>query len=272
VIGAAVLAEVGHPHIGWIGVAASLVLIAVAAVLSRGEQLGLERSIAWAALRAAIQLGAIGAGLGLVLADDAPLVWSILWVLAMVVIGGVTVGRRVPSVPGLVPLATAALGGALAVSLAVVFGFGMFDLEPRTLVPSAGMLLGNGIGATVLAARRTLLELDDHRDEVEVRLSLGLPGPAAVRPHVREALRTAVTPQIEQTKIVGLIALPGTMTGLLLAGVDPIDAVAVQGAVMFLILGSVAITSVVVGRGVARRLLTPDHRLVLPPGGVSSGA
>jgi putative ABC transport system permease protein len=266
---AAVLAEVGHPHIGGVGVAASLVLIVVAAAVSWRERLGLERSIAWAATRAAVQLGVIGAGLGLVLADDAPLVWSILWVVAMVVIGGVTVGRRVPAVPGLTVVATAALGGALAVSLAVVFGFGMFELEPRTLVPSAGMLLGNGIGATVLAARRTLLELDDHRAEIEVRLSLGLTGPAAVRPHVREALRTAVTPQIEQTKIVGLIALPGTMTGLLLAGVDPLDAVAVQGAVMFLILGSVAITGVVVGRGVAHRLLTPDHRLVLPPAPVS---
>jgi putative ABC transport system permease protein len=73
-----------------------------------------------------------------------------------------------------------------------------------------------------------------------------------------------MTPQIEQTKIVGLVALPGTMTGLLLAGVDPVDAVLTQTVVMFLILGSVAVTSVVVGRGVARRLVTSDDRLEVP--------
>jgi putative ABC transport system permease protein len=78
---------------------------------------------------------------------------------------------------------------------------------------------------------------------------------------VRTALRTALTPQIEQIKAVGLIALPGAMTGLVLAGVEPVDAVRVQLAVMYLILGSVATSVTVVGLGLARRLFTPDHRL-----------
>ena len=78
-----------------------------------------------------------------------------------------------------------------------------------------GMLMGNAIAATVMAARRTFDEIAEHRAEVEVRLSLGIPGPVAVRPYVGAALPTAITPQVEQTKIVGLVALPGTMTGLL---------------------------------------------------------
>jgi putative ABC transport system permease protein len=252
------------PEVNPWGVAASLLLIAAAVVLSRRSQLGLERSIAWATLRATVQLLAIGAGLGLVLAEGAPLAWSWVWVVAMIAIGGATVARRVAQVPGMFSLAAGALAVALGASLAVVFGFAMYELTPRTLVPTAGMLLGNGIGATVLAARRTLTEIADHRDQVELRLALGQTGPAAVRPQVRESLRTATTPQVEQTKIVGLIALPGTMTGLLLAGVDPIDAVLVQLAVMFLILGSVAITTTIVSQGIARRVLTPDHRLELP--------
>ena len=151
-----------------------------------------------------------------------------------------------------------------------MFGFGIFPVEPRAIVPAAGMLLGNAIGATVLAARRTYVEVVDHRDQVEVRLALGSSGHDAVRPHVSDALRTAMTPQIEQTKIVGLVALPGTMTGLLLAGVDPVDAVLTQTVVMFLILGSVAVTSVVVGRGVARRLVTSDDRLEVPGTGAAA--
>ncbi|MEZ5183020.1 MAG: ABC transporter permease [Acidimicrobiales bacterium] len=257
------------PDVSVLGVAASSVLILIAAAISWRERLGIERSIAWAAIRATVQLLAIGSALGLVLADDAPIAWAWAWVVAMVLIGGIVVSRRVPEVPGLLPLACGAISVALGTSLAVVFGFGMYGLEPRTLVPTAGMLLGNGIGSTVLAARRTATAIDEHRDQVEVRLSLGQTGADAVRPHLRDALVTANTPQIEQTKIVGLIALPGTMTGLLLAGVDPLDAVLVQLAVMFLILGGVAITSVIVGRGVARRLITPDQRLVRPrpPGG-----
>lgn len=250
------------PDVSVVGVAASTILILIAAAISWRERLGLERSIIWAASRATVQLLVIGSALGLVLAPDAPIFWSWLWVAAMVVIGGVVVSRRVPEVPGLLRLACGAITVALGTSLAVVFGFGMYELVPRTLVPTAGMLLGNSIGSTVLAARRTATAIDEHRDQVEVRLSLGWTGEAAVRPHLRDALVTANTPQIEQTKIVGLIALPGTMTGLLLAGVDPVDAVLVQLAVMFLILGGVAITSVIVGRGVARRTITADQRLL----------
>jgi len=253
------------PDVGVVGVVASLLLIVVAIVISWRERLGLERSIAWAATRMAVQLLAIGGALRLVLAEDASLAWSWLWVAAMVVIGGIVVTRRSPGVEGLFGLACGAIALASAASLAVVFGFGMFPLEPRTLVPTAGMLLGNGIGSTVLAARRTLAEIDEHREEIEVRLSLGRSGAEAIRPHVREALRTATTPDIERTKIVGLIALPGTMTGLLLAGVDPLDAVMVQMAVMFLLLGSGAITNVMVSRGIARKLITSDHRLVRVP-------
>ncbi len=248
------------------GVAASLLLILAAIAISWREGLGLERSIAWAATRATGQLVAIGFGLALVIDDGASIVWSWLWVAAMVVIGGAVVARRVPQLPAMFRLGAGALAVAITASLAVVFGFSMYELTPRTLVPTAGMLLGNAIGSTVLAARRTLVEIDEHRDQIEVRLALGQRGPAAIRAQLREALRTANTPQIEQTKIVGLIALPGTMTGLLLAGVDPLEAVQVQLAVMFLILGGVAITSVIVARGVAHRLVTGDDRLALPPG------
>jgi putative ABC transport system permease protein len=253
--------------IGIGGVAASLVLIVVAIVLSLRNRLGLERTIAWATFRAFVQLAIIGGALGLVLSPHASLVWSYLWVLAMIVVGGATVANRAKGVPGLFWLAILALSLAEGVSLLVVFGLGIFPLEARTIVPTAGLLLGNAISSTVLAARRSVTELHEHRAQIEVRLSLGQSGPDAVRPHLREALRTAVTPQIEQTKIVGLVALPGAMTGLLLAGVKPLAAVEVQSAVMFLILGSVVITSVVVGQGVAHRLLTPEHQLDADLGG-----
>ena len=249
--------------VGPLGVAASLTLILIAVALSWRERLGLGRSIMWAATRAIAQMLVIGAALGLVLDGDTPIVWSWVWVAAMVTVGSATVASRVPGTAGVFPITWFALGAAVGTSLAVVFGFEIFPLEARTLVPTAGMLMGNAIGATVLAVRRTTTEVREHRDEIEVRLALGQPGRTALRPHLAEAMRTSITPQIEQTKIVGLIALPGTMTGLLLAGVDPLDAVLTQTVIMFLILGSVAVTSVIVGRGIAARLVTSDHRLVV---------
>lgn len=255
--------------IGWSGLVASGALLAIAVAVSVGRRLGLERSLLWAGARMVVQLLAVGLVLDAVFDADAPLAWSWAWVGVMVVVAGETVRRRAPEVPGLGLLAGLAFTFGGGVALLVLFGLGVFDVEPRTVVPSAGLVIGNSLAATVLVARRALGELRDHRDEVEVRLALGLPAADATAPYLREAMRTAILPQIESTKAVGLIALPGAMTGLILAGVDPIDAVKVQAAVMFLILGAVATAVAVVGLGVRRRLCTPDHRLA--PAVFSSG-
>jgi putative ABC transport system permease protein len=248
--------------IGIEGVAASLVLVAVAIGLSLRQGLGIERTIAWAATRALVQLVAVGYALTLILDDDAPTIFAIVWVLAMVVVAAVTVRARAPEVPGVLSVAFLALGAATVATLGVLFGLGVFPFEPIAIVPLAGMMIGNSMAATVSAARRVVAEHADHRLEVEARLALGQPWSEASRPYVRAAVRVALTAQIESTKTVGIIALPGAMTGLILAGVDPLDAVLVQVAVMYLILGAAATTTAIVGNGVARRLFTPDHRLI----------
>lgn len=248
--------------IGWDGLAASLILVAVAVVLSTWRRLGLERTMLWACARALGQLLLVGYALGALIDDDAPVAWSWAWVVGMVLFAAVTVQRRAPEVPGSLGLALAATSSSAALSLAVVFGFGVYDAEPRAIIPIAGMMVGNSISGTVQSARRVIAELTDHRPEVEARLALGQPWSEASRTYVRAALRTALLSQIESTKAVGLVFLPGAMTGLILAGADPVDAVLVQAAVMFLILGCVATNATVVGLGLTRRLFTPDHRLV----------
>jgi len=248
--------------IEWPELAASLVLVAVAVALSMVRSLRLERTILWAAARAAVQLLLVGFALEAVF--DRTIAWSWAWVFAMVAFAADTVRRRAPEVPGVMMLSLVAFGAAAVVTLGVLFGLSVFPLEPQTLIPLAGMMVGNAMTATVLVARRVLEELRDKRDEVEARLALGLPSAEAAQPYVRAALRTALIPQIETTKSVGLVFLPGAMTGLILAGVDPLDAVRVQIAVMYLVLGSVATTVTIVGLGVQRRLFTADHRLTVP--------
>ncbi|MCU1353870.1 MAG: hypothetical protein JWM05_3079 [Acidimicrobiales bacterium] len=247
--------------IGWSGLAISLVLIGVAAGLSIGQRLHLERTIVWASTRALLQLLAVGSVLGAILDPGRPVALAWGWVLLMVLIAALTVRQRAPEVPGITPVAFGAMAASAAMGLGVLFGLGIFPMQGRTVVPLAGMLIGNSMASTVSASRRIVAELSEKRAEVEARLALGLAWPDAARPHVRAALRTALLPQIESTKVVGLVALPGAMTGLILAGVPPVSAVKVQAAVMFLILGGVATTATVVARGLTRRLFTPDHRL-----------
>jgi len=247
--------------IGLGGLAISGILIAVALALSLVRRLGLEKDLLVAAVRALVQLLIVGFALRIVVDDDDPLVFTWVWVVLMVVVAAWTVRRRAPEVPNVIPLALVSFTAAAIVSLGVLFGLGVFEPTGRAIVPLAGMMVGNSMTATVVVARRIVAEARDHRDLIEARLALGFSSHDAFAPHLREALRTGLVPQIETTKTVGLIALPGAMTGLILAGVEPVDAVRVQVAVMYLVLGSVSTTAAVMALGLTKGLFTSDHRL-----------
>jgi putative ABC transport system permease protein len=227
--------------IGWTGMATSLVLIVIAVALSWFNHLGLERSMLWAALRAAAQLLVVGSALTLVFDATASIWWAWAWVAGMIVVAAATVRWRAREVPGAFSLALVALIAVAVVSLGTIFWLGIFPLEAQAIIPLAGMNIGNAMAACVVVSRRIVAGMADNRDEIEA----------------------ALLPQIESTKAVGLIALPGAMTGLILAGVAPAQAVRIQVAVMYLILGSVATSVTVVGIGLTRRLFTSDHRMVV---------
>ena len=252
-------------EVGYGGLAISLVLVAVAVGLSLWLRLRLERELVTSVTRALIQLLIVGAALGLIIDPDTPLIWSWLWVAGIVVFAAATVRRRAPAVPGLFWIALVGNGATAVVGFAVAFGLGIFPVAGRTLVPIAGMLVGNAMKSGIVAAERLVEALAEGRPEVEARLALGQTSLKASRPIVRQTLRVALSPQIENTKGLGLVFLPGAMTGLILAGVDPADAVLVQLAIMYLMLGGVATTTVIIVLGAVRRLFTSDHRLVALP-------
>ena len=247
--------------IGLWGLAMSGILVAVAVAVSLWRQLGLERSLLWAATRALVQLLVVGWALRLIVDDDDPLIWSFLWLVMMVSVAAYTTWRRASDVPAVLPLSMLAYAASATATLGVLFGLGVYELEGRTIVPLAGIVVGNSLSATVLVSRQLFAAADDHRDLIEARLALGLSAADAFRPDLRESLRTALVPQIETTKAVGLIALPGAMVGLILAGTDPAIAVRVQLSVMYLVLGSVATTTAVMSLGISRKLFTASQQL-----------
>lgn len=251
--------------VSFVGLALASSLVVVAIALSMWQRLGLERQILWASIRALVQLLAVGVVLTILLRPGQSLWWSIAWVIAMLPFAAHVVAQRAPEVPRVRWLALAAFSVTSFVILGLLFGLRVFPLEPRTLVPLAGMMIGNSMTATVLVATRIVAEFGEKRPLIEARLALGFRATEAFRPYLRSALKTALVPQIETTKAVGIVFLPGAMTGLILAGVDPVEAVRVQVVVMYLVLGSVAVATSTVALGLSRALFTPDQRAVHLP-------
>jgi putative ABC transport system permease protein len=244
----------------WYGVAASLVLVLMAYVVVVREGLGLGREVLVAAARSAVQLVAVGALL-LLLFRHTGLPGALAWVAAMVVLAGRVAGGRAKGLPGATRIATVAIGGGVAATVGLLLVARVIDTSGRVVVPVGGMVVTGAMQGASLVLQRIRDEVDTGRRAVEARLALGLDSGAAFAPHLRIALRTALIPPIDSTKVVGLISLPGATVGLLLAGVNPLTAIRYQVVVMYMLLGAAAVAGVVSGRLALRALFDDAHRL-----------
>lgn len=252
------------PHVpSWLGVGVSALLaLACLGVVVR-ERLGLGREVVVSSLRAAVQLAAVGALLG-VLFDHAGVPGSVLWLAAMVVVGSFVAGGRGRGVPRARLVAAAAITVGVTATLGLLVLAQVIDSQPRVIVPVGGMVVSAATRGTSVVLLRLAEEAVTGRRQIDARLALGLPAAEAFAPHRRTALRTALVTDIDSVKTVGLISLPGAMTGLLLAGVDPLTAIRYQVVVMYMLLGAVSVAGFVAARLGVRELFDGAARLREP--------
>ena len=246
----------------WYGVVASVLLVVMTVAVVVREQLGLAREVVVAAVRAIVQLVAVGALLG-VLFRHAGLPGSLLWLVGMVLIGARVCARRGAGLPHVQRVAVLSLAAGVAATLGLLLVARVIRTEPRVVVPVGGMVVSAATRGTSVVLLRVREEATSARRTVEARLALGLTSVEAFRPHRRQALRTALVTDIDAVRTVGLISLPGAMTGLLLAGVPPLTAIRYQVVVMYMLLGAVAVSGSVASR-LATRVLFDDAQRLLP--------
>jgi putative ABC transport system permease protein len=245
-------------------VAASLALVAVAIAVSFWRRADLERDIGIAVVRSAVQLIAIGYVIQAIFDEDSLLLVFGL-IAVMVVFGAVQARARARRVPDAFWPLLIALGVAGAATLGLVVALGIFEPEPRFLVPVGGMVVGNAMTAAAVALNRLGDEMTDRAREIEATLALGATSTQAAAPILRRSLRSGTIALIDSTKTTGLIFFPGTMVGMLLAGADPTDAVRLQLILLWVLLGSVAIAALLATTLAYRNFFTPAHQLREPP-------
>lgn len=248
--------------VDWPVIVASLSLIGIAVVLSSALGLGIGRDLVESSTRAAVQLLVVGLLLAAAFGSTRSFYWAWLWVLAMVGVASVVIVRRAKTtIPQLRLVAPLVVAATALISIGVTFGFGVIGYEAVSVVVIAGITIGNAVPSAVLGVTQSVSVCRDRMGEVEALLALGLERHRVVRLVAPRAARAAMIPQIERTRVVGLIALPGAMTGLLLAGVEPIQAVVVQLLVMYLVLGTTAVCVVSVVLVIIRASMTTDLRV-----------
>ncbi|MGW6276330.1 ABC transporter permease [Kribbella sp. NPDC055071] len=247
--------------LGWSAVVVLPLLIAIGVGASRYAGLHHDKGIVTAALRAVVQLAAVGAVVGVALQHT---LGAIAFVLLMFGVATFTSTRRLHStaaIPGQWMYCAAAIGsGALVVLLLLILP-GVVPRNPATILPTGGIIVGGAMTATTLAGRRVLNEYGTRFGEFEAGLSIGLLQPDAFKLVVGPVAGDALLPALDQTRTVGLVSLPGAFVGMVLGGASPTAAAALQLVVLIGLIAAEAIAILVITELLSRAQL-PDGRTV----------
>lgn len=240
------------------------VLIAGAASLALG--LRLERDLLWGSVRAFAQLLLVGIILDTVFALDRAIlvlgvfIFMVFWA-AHAVRGRVADGDVGVFLPTFVSMVTSYLVVTIVVTAVIIRVDPWWS--PQYFIPIGGMIAGNSMNAISVSLERLLRDLRQQRPQIELALILGATGAQATAPILRAAVRAGMIPSINALMTVGLVSLPGMMTGQILSGTAPGDAVRYQIVVMLMLVASTAIGATLVTYVVRRRCFTRSHQLVI---------
>jgi len=228
------------------------------------QRLKIAKLYVYALLRATLQLALIGYVLKLIFGLDSGLA-VVAYLFCVVGMAAFIVFRlqRKP-LPAFYPILGVAifLGSFFSISLVtqVVMKISPW-YNPRYLIPIAGMIIGNTMTASALALERLRDDIRQTRQKVETLISLGASSSQATRESINRALKAGLMPNITSMMGVGLVHLPGMMTGQMIAGNAPTQAVRYQLLVSFMLSAAVGITALVTLHLSARRHFTPAHQL-----------
>ncbi|OAY42590.1 protein ALUMINUM SENSITIVE 3 [Manihot esculenta] len=228
---------------GMIKPVAALAVVLMAVLLSFMQKLGLEGEMIYSIFRAFIQLSVIGFVLQFIFNQDRS-IWIILAYLFMVSVAGYTAGQRAKHVPRGKYVAGASILAGTAVTMFVLVILNVFPFTPRYIIPVAGMMVGNSMTVTGVTMKRLRDDIKVQMSLVETALALGATPRQATLQQVKRALVIALSPVLDNAKTVGLISLPGAMTGLIMGGASPLEAIQLQIVVMNMLIGASTVSSI----------------------------
>ena len=248
--------------LGW-----ALGMVAIAIGLSAWQGLGLEGAIAIAAGRTLIQLILGGYVLAVVFVPEGKNPWLVLAVLAIMLTTAsmVASNRTSKKIKNLLPL----VWGSIFISTALTLAYTNLLIlqpdpwyEPQYLIPLAGSILGNAMNAGAIAGERLVSTVNSSQLEIETHLSLGSTPQEAVKQYRKDAIKAGLIPLLNTMTVVGIVSLPGMMTGQMLSGVSPLDAASYQILSMFVLALATVIATLLLTEGLSRKFFNQDAQLI----------
>ncbi|MFT9485987.1 MAG: ABC transporter permease [Tepidibacillus sp.] len=239
----------------------TLIFVAFAIILSIWQRIGLEKDIIIGTVRAAIQLIAVGYVLHTIFRLQS---WILILLMLTMMITVATLnarkkGRGLPKIGRRIAIA---ITSTEILTMGLLVGLKIIGSTPQYIVPISGMIIGNGMVVSGLFLNRLHSELETRREEIKVYLALGATSKQAISHVMQNTVKASMLPTIDGMKTVGLVQLPGMMTGMIVAGANPIEAVRYQILIMYSFTSSAAITAILLGLLTHGLLFNKAHQFI----------
>lgn len=239
----------------------TFIFVAFAILLSFWQRIGLEKDIMIGTIRAAVQLIAVGYVLQFIFQLKS---WSliILMLAIMITVATLNARKKGKGLPGVSWRIAVAITSTEILTMGLLVGLKIIQTTPQYIIPISGMIIGNGMVVSGLFFNRLKSEMETRREEINVYLALGATSKQAVSSVMQNTVKASMLPTIDGMKTVGLVQLPGMMTGMIVAGANPIVAVRYQILIMYSFTSAAAITAILLGVLTHRLLFTKAHQLI----------
>ncbi|MAT45156.1 MAG: ABC transporter permease [Anaerolineaceae bacterium] len=243
----------------------------IAAILSLGvitfaktKQIDILKDSLIALLRSIIQIVLIS--LVLIFVFTGPLILAIPILAAMMYAAGTIAGRRAKGIPHAktITFKAVAFGSGLVIITMTLLGVIEWDL--KSIIPVGSMIIANSMNTSALSLERFKSQVLNHTGEIESGLALGASPNIVIRPHIRSAISAALIPRIDSLRSLGIVWIPGIMTGMILSGSDPIYAGIYQFVIMAMIFSSSALASIMAVTFIKKYVFSEFDQLIFKPG------
>ncbi|WP_312113443.1 ABC transporter permease [Brevibacillus reuszeri] len=236
--------------------------VLIALLLSLWQKLGLEKEIAIGTIRSTIQLLLIGYVLNFVFHSD-NVFFIVILIIMMISVASWNAASRGKNLPGIFWRIAFSLAITELVTMGLMVTLGLVIPTPQYLIPMSGMIIGSSMIVSSLFLTHMNREVDTAKGEIETLLSLGASTRQAVQGVLKRAVKASMIPTFDTMKTIGLVQLPGMMTGMIVAGASPIEAVRYQILIMLSFSSSAAISAVLISLLSYRLWFTKDSMLRL---------
>ena len=236
-----------------------IVLIGIIIFYLTIKEYKLEKELSIASIRAFIQLFAIAFVLGVIISIE-NIFYTTGVLIFMMIFAAHIAKRRVPATTSFYK--SSVLGISISSSIVIIYTavLNVFPPQARFIIPFGSMVIANCMNSTALGLNRLVGEIKSNLNTIESKLALGIPSDIAAKPHITNSIRASLIPVINTLEALGLVWIPGTMSGMILGGADPIWAAQYQLFVSFSIFAADAISTLLSTHLALRRIFTRNHQ------------